>query len=633
MLKKSFFVCKEKALLAFLVSIIVYILLFFFFKCNLISISFTIRVIYVILSFILFMMLSKVDQYIDDFLYKSTRDFLTLISIISFLGISLITDGYMLYAAHNYIYTSIYTIIFIGTLFNYTICKYEINKYMHKNMIWLAGIVFIFILCIGMKSHSDSRVLFIWKMLCVFIEIILYVHICRILKLQAQLNKMWLKIEFFYAVILFSLEFINIVWDKFDIIYILLENIGLINFLMVFMFTIKNQIKHPYEVLIKILKQENDELDELNKQILYKNEELEKLNIILKQKEELNHAFFRFMPHPIIILNSKNKRITFANKRFLDIAEIDDPKEIINKKIKKYIEFIADLDESDFDAILYVGEKRKYLKTRFLANYSWDYKKLILIEDNTEKVQIREMKNEVEKRKHNEYIRTQFLSSISHDLKTPVNVIYSGLQLEQIFVEKSDLESLKKYNAICRQNCILLITFANNLIDNSKIISDYIAADLKKVNLVEVVEEHVMTYVEYAKWNGIELIFDTNTEECMVEIDAEFMGRIILNLISNGVKYTPENGKIFVTIEERKESVVINVRDTGCGVKKEIRDMIFNRYTSSNESIADSKSGTGLGLFVVKRLVELQNGYIYLDDTVSIGTSIIIEFKRGEVYA
>lgn len=632
MLKKSFFVSSEKALLTFLASIIVYILLLFFFEGNFISISLTIRVIYVILSFILFMMLSKVNQYIDEFVYKNICDFLTIISIISFLGISLITDDYMLSVVHDYIYISIYTGIFIGVLFNYIMCEYNINKCLHKNIIRLTGIGSIFILCIGIKSLLNSGVLFILKMICVFIEIILSVRIYKNFKLYAQLNNMRLKIEFFYIVMLCFLECLYIVWDKSVIIYFFLENISLLNFLMIFMFIIKSQIKAPYEVLIKILNQENDELDELNKQILFKNEELEKLNIILKEKEELNHAFFRFMPHPIIILNSRNKRITFANKRFLDIAEIDNPKEIINKKIKKYIKFIADLDEGDFDAILYVGEKRKYLKTRFLENYSWGCNKLILIEDNTEKVQIREMKNEVEKRKRNEYMRTQFLSSISHDLKTPVNVIYSGLQLEQIFVEKSDSELLKKYNAICRQNCILLITFANNLIDNSKIISDYIVANLKKVNLVQVVEEHVMSYVEYAKWNGIELIFDTNTEECMIEIDAEFMGRIILNLISNGVKYTPENGKIFVIIEEGRKNVVINVRDTGCGVKKEIRDMIFNRYASSNESIADSKSGTGLGLFVVKRLVELQHGHIYLDDTVSVGTSIIIEFKRGEVY-
>lgn len=620
---------KKKALLTFLASALVYILLFFFFKGNFIGISFAIKVIYVILSFILFMMLSKLNEFIDEFIYKSILDYLIILSVISLLVISIVTNGYSLSKAYNYICINIHAVIFITVLFNYIMCKYSINKSKNRNIMWAAGIVSSCMLVICNKSFCRLEIIFIWSIICVFIQIALCVHIYS-LKIK---NKMYLKIEYFYMVVLCFLECINIISYKFDIIDILLETIGLFNFLLIFMFTIKNQIKNPYKVLIKILKKENDELDELNKQVILKNEELEKLYVILKQKEELNHAFFRFMPHPMVILNSENNRIIFANKRFLDLIEVDDPRKIINKKIKKYMEFVPDINERDFDAILYVREKRKYLKTRFLTDYSCNYKNLILIEDNTEKVQIREMKNEVEKRKHHEYVRTQFLSSISHDIKTPVNVIYSGLQLEQIFVDKGDIKSLTKYNSICRKNCILLIAFANNLIDNSQIISDYIKADLKKMNIVEVVEEHVMSYVEYAKWNGIEVIFDTNTEECIIEIDAEFMGRIILNLISNAVKYTPENGQIFIIIKEMDESVLINVKDTGNGIKKEIRDTIFNKYTSSNESIADSKSGTGLGLFVVKKLVELQHGQIYLDDNIAVGTSIIIEFKRGDIYA
>ena len=223
---------------------------------------------------------------------------------------------------------------------------------------WAAGILSSCMLIICNKSFCELEILFVWNIICVFIQIALCVHIYS-LKIK---NKMYFKIEYFYMVILCFLECINIISYKFDIIDILLETIGLFNFLLIFMFTIKNQIKNPYKVLIKILKKENDELDELNKEVILKNEELEKLYVILKQKEELNHAFFRFMPHPMVILNSENNRIIFANKRFLDLIEVDDPRKIINKKIKKYMEFVPDINERDFDAILYVREKRKYLK-------------------------------------------------------------------------------------------------------------------------------------------------------------------------------------------------------------------------------------------------------------------------------
>ena len=128
------------------------------------------------------------------------------------------------------------------------------------------------------------------------------------------------------------------------------------------------------------------------------------------------------------------------------------------------------------------------------------------------------------------------------------------------------------------------------------------------------------------------MIFDTNTEECMIEVDIEFIGRIILNLISNGVKYTAKDGNIYVIIEEKMDKVFIKVSDTGSGINEEIKNKIFNRYESTNKTISDSKSGTGLGLFVVKRLVELQKGKIYLDEKVLLGTSIVIEFEKGETY-
>lgn len=629
------FLPRNKTLKTFFTSMIIYILLFFFFKNDLTCVSFSIRIIYIILSFILFMMLSKANGVIDEYVYVNIRNFLIIISIIGFLGISIITDGYSLASKNNYICISTYVIIFMETVLNYILKDYNINKHIHKNLAYGAGIFSVVIMAACMKFLYYTEVFLILKILCVVMQIILCMHIYRSIKIYEQLYDRQFKINwrYIYSLIVCVSECANMISDKFDVTYILIENAAFFNFLIIFEIVIINQIEEPYEYLINILRKESEELDELNMQIIMKNTELEKLNMILQQKEELNHTFFRFMPHPIVILNAANNRITFVNNKFLELAEVGTAREIINQKIKKYIEFTAYSEENDFDAVLHIGSKKKYLKTKFLTNYSSDDRKLILLEDNTAKVQIREMRNEVEKRKRHEYIRTQFLSSISHDLKTPINVIYSGLQLEQIYIDKGDIKSLKKYNEISRQNCISLIKFTNNLIDNSKISSHFLSANLIRINIVEVIEEQVMSYVDYAMWNGIELIFDTNTEECMMDIDVEFMRRIILNLISNSVKYTPKQGKIFVVIEENPHNVFIKVKDTGCGIKKELRDKIFCRYTSSNKAVADSKSGTGLGLFVVKRLVELQNGTIHLGNEEEIGTSIVIEFKKGEIYA
>ncbi|MBC2510758.1 HAMP domain-containing histidine kinase [Clostridium saccharobutylicum] len=412
-------------------------------------------------------------------------------------------------------------------------------------------------------------------------------------------------------------------------INILVEIIHLINFRIVFNFIVINFIRDPYKELSKSLSEENRELDKLNHRIVIKNRQLENSINVLKSKECLYSTFFRFMPHPIIILNSENNRIIFVNEQFLKFADINEARGIINKKINKYIEFMpSDIKNKDYNAIFRIGNKKKFIESKFLANYSDETKKLILIKDNTSKVQTDEIRKEIENKKNEERMRTQFLSSISHDLKTPINVIYSAAQVEKIYIEKGNLDALKKYNAISKQNCISLIKLTNNLIDNSRINSNYLVPRLEKVNIVDMIEEKVMSLVDYVKWNDIDLIFDTNVEECYLDIDKEFMDRIILNLVSNAVKFTQTNGKIYVIITEEENDVKISIKDNGSGMDQKFIDKAFNRYAVGQNSVRDVKSGTGIGLFVVKQLVELQDGIIYIQKNLDRGTNVTMEFKK-----
>ena len=147
-----------------------------------------------------------------------------------------------------------------------------------------------------------------------------------------------------------------------------------------------------------------------------------------------------------------------------------------------------------------------------------------------------------------ENLKRDFLSNISHDLKTPINVIYSATQLEECLLKNNNIDGLKKYNTISKQNCISLIRLANNLIDTSRIESDYISANLKVKNIVEIIENIIATLVDYAHNNNVDLIFDTNEEEVYVELDEDFMQRIIVNLISNSIKFCNYNGMIKINV-------------------------------------------------------------------------------------
>lgn len=629
---EKFFWIKGYTLKVFFTTVFIYILLYLFFQKNSIDILITIRIIYIVLSCVLFMILSRTKGFIDEYISNYLKTFLILIDMIGFAGISIMTGSSTFCSLKLYLLISCQIIILIEVMLCYVIIKYYLQKKIYKNLILLAFLIYIFVFYIHINFMNCKIMLFLFQLFCISMQFDICHTLYKDIKKYRKFIKEKTKIikAYIYTLIIGIFELLFIILNNMINLEIILEILGLFNFLMLFTFSLTSEIEEPGEFFMNVLKKENEDLDNITNKIILKNKELEQLNYIIKQKEELSNKIFEFMPHPFIILNCENSRILYVNSKFLELAKIHNIREIINKKIDKYIKFIN--KEKDYNAILYIYGKKKYLKTKYLTNLIQFDRKIILIEDNTSNVMIKKLKKEVEEKKIQEYIRTQFLSSISHDLKTPINVIYSAIQLEQIYIEKEDIESLKKYNSISSENCISLIRFANNLIDNSKIYSQFLTANLKKVNIVEIVEDYVMSYVDYVSWNGIELIFDTNTEECMIEVDIEFIGRIILNLISNGVKYTAKDGKIYVIIEEKMDRVFIKVSDTGSGINEEIKNKIFNRYASTNKTISDSKSGTGLGLFVVKRLVELQKGKIYLDEKVLLGTSIVIEFEKGETY-
>ena len=631
---EKFFWIKGYILKVFFTTVFIYMLLYLFFQKNSIDILITIRIIYIVLSCVLFMILSRTKGFIDEYISNYLKTFLVLIDIIGFAGISIMTGSSTFCSLKLYLLISCQIIILIEVMLCYVIIKYYLQRKIYKNLILSAFLIYIFVFYIHINFMNCNIMLFLFQLFCILMQF----DICHTLYKDIKRYKGFIKEKtkvrkaYIYTLIIGIFQLLFLIINSMINLEMILEILGLFNFFMFFTFSITSEIKEPGEFFLNILKKENEDLDNINNKIILKNKELEKSNYIMKRKEELSNKIFEFMPHPFIILNCENSRILYVNNKFLELVKIHNIKEIINKKIDRYIEFINEDKEKDYNAVLYTDGEKKYLKTKYLMNLIQYDKKIILIEDNTSNVMIKKLKKEVEEKKIEEYTRTQFLSSISHDLKTPINVIYSAIQLEQIYIEKDDIDSLKKYNSISSENCISLIRFANNLIDNSKIYSQFLTANLRKVNIVEIVEDYVMSYVDYVSWNGIELIFDTNTEECMIEVDIEFIGRIILNLISNGVKYTAKGGKIYVVIEEKMDKVFIKVSDTGSGINEEIKNKIFNRYASTNKTISDSKSGTGLGLFVVKRLVELQKGKIYLDEKVLLGTSIVIEFEKGETY-
>ena len=158
----------------------------------------------------------------------------------------------------------------------------------------------------------------------------------------------------------------------------------------------------------------------------------------------------------------------------------------------------------------------------------------------------------------------EFFANISHELKTPLNVIYSTVQLFNMYCNNGSLDEKKdsiiKYIDSMMQNCYRLSKLINNIVDLSKIEAGFFELNLSNNNIVEVVEEIVMSVTDYTDSKGLNIIFDTDIEEKIIACDPEKIERIVLNLISNAIKFSDEGNEIFVDIKDKNEFVEISVK-------------------------------------------------------------------------
>lgn len=229
-----------------------------------------------------------------------------------------------------------------------------------------------------------------------------------------------------------------------------------------------------------------------------------------------------------------------------------------------------------------------------------------------------------------EKLRTEFFANISHELRTPLNIILGAIQiiLRDIKDEEKPIDKRKIISNINieRQNCFRLLRLINNLIDSTKLDSGHFELDMINCNIVSVVEEITLSVADYINNNNISLIFDTDVEEKIVACDPDKIERIMLNLLSNCMKFTNEGGRIFVNIIDGQEYITISVQDTGIGIPEEKVNIIFDRFRQVDKSFTRNYEGSGIGLSLVKSLLEMHGGMISVESKYGAGTKFIMKF-------
>lgn len=340
---------------------------------------------------------------------------------------------------------------------------------------------------------------------------------------------------------------------------------------------------------------------------------------------------------PVGIVVHKGDKITYVNDAVLKLTDIQSAEDMVGESIWGFVptkfkeEIISRINSLlENEEVGFVEEQiiKKdgtvvdvEIGGMFLGSKN-EPEILVVLKDITERKKSEQLVKNIE----NEKMKTEFFANLSHELKTPLNLIFSTVQLmewdEKEFGAKINF---KKRTGTLKQNSYRLLRLVNNLIDITKSDAGYLVLNTQNHNIYELVENIVRSIEDYTKQKNIKLIFEKDMDEKIISCDPDKIERILLNLLSNAIKFSKKGGKIIVKMKELEDSVQIIVQDNGIGIPKEKQQTVFERFFQIDKSLKRNHEGSGIGLSIVKSLVEMHGGKISLFSQEEIGSKFLIQ--------
>lgn len=221
-------------------------------------------------------------------------------------------------------------------------------------------------------------------------------------------------------------------------------------------------------------------------------------------------------------------------------------------------------------------------------------------------------------------MKDEFLSLISHEFRTPLNVISSAIQAMNYICSNELSDKAKKYLRMIRQNTFRQLRLVNNLLDITRVNAGRIKINKKNVDIVFLTKSIIESIYTYVALKSIDVTFVSLIEKKIIGIDDEKYERILLNLLSNATKFTPEGKPIIVTLSSINDKICIEVKDKGIGIPEDKANIIFERFGQVDSSLSRQAEGAGIGLSLVKKFVEALGGSISVKSELGKGSAFTI---------
>ncbi|MBF2465843.1 PAS domain-containing protein [Listeria welshimeri] len=365
------------------------------------------------------------------------------------------------------------------------------------------------------------------------------------------------------------------------------------------------------------------ELQDLSISVNMLAESLEKQMFEIKQNEQRLNAIVQNLVSGVMLINV-DKQVIMTNRTMYQILG---ESEITGKPFYEVIKSFAlsQLIETTFET---KTMQQKEIILYFPREMILDASVSPILAEDGEITGIILLLHDITQIRHLENVRSEFVTNVSHELKTPVTAL-KGFAETLLDGAMYDEVLLKKFLTIIKEESDRLHRLIMDILALSRIEQNPVTENIELVDVDEVIEQSARTIFEMATGKNIHVsVPEKNITPVIIETDRDKLQQILINLLSNAINYTPLNGKVEVKLIEHEAEVIIEVTDNGIGIPAKDIDRVFERFYRVDKARSRHSGGTGLGLSIVKHLVENCGGRIEVESQEEVGSTFRVTLSK-----
>lgn len=338
----------------------------------------------------------------------------------------------------------------------------------------------------------------------------------------------------------------------------------------------------------------------------------------IAESEKIYRVLLESLPDGIVMIDKKSNKHIYKNKYIIEVFK--------TIKIEKFNNMVNDCIESEnFDTVNIINLNEKESASIVVSNVEEQNIYIVIFKMIRENNKANNQRSNLEKIQQNEAFKTQFYKDVVDKIQEPVNEM---IRENKFMDSQTNSSIIDSHICLVRQNLYRLKKVLDNINDIMDIENYSYDLDYTVFDLVQLLKQIVNLSKYYIDRKNLSIDLEFSDDEILVYLDSVKLQKIILNILSNAIKFSKENGNIKISIEKKLDFIVINIKDNGIGIPKDKVDFIFGSFNQIDKSLTRLAEGMGMGLCIAKKLADIQGLYLNVDSEVNKGSQFKILIKN-----